>query len=112
MPPDLQAIVGRDFAVVVTPKNSSLDGDYLYFMVQVVEPLVRPVASPDGNTTVTSSGVDKGLLGSQVSPVVTNRVVEGLSSPSGTVDVTATPPPSIAASPSSDVSSLSGVSYA
>ena len=112
MPPDLQAIVGRDFAVVVTSKNSSLDGDYLYFMVQVVEPLVRPVASPDGNTTVTSSGVDQGLLGSQVSPGVTNRAFDGLSSPSGAVDVISTPPPFIAASPFSDVSSLSGVSYA
>lgn len=46
VPPDLEATVGKEFIVVVMPKNPSLDADYTYFQVQSVEPMAPVIPIP------------------------------------------------------------------
>jgi hypothetical protein len=41
IPSEIAALVGKKYTVTVTPSSKSLDGDYNYFQVKKVQPLLE-----------------------------------------------------------------------
>ncbi|CAM0905095.1 unnamed protein product [Alopecurus aequalis] len=83
IPPELAGLIGRKFAVTVTPDDKSLDADYKHYKVQEVEPLQekypdeqtstietldQPTASNDTTTQASSAAMPTSPPSVQTTP--------------------------------------------
>ncbi|KAM0829556.1 hypothetical protein ACQ4PT_066801 [Festuca glaucescens] len=98
VPPELLAIVGKEYNVVVTPRRESLDALYSHLQVQIVDPIIR--ASTALRQATADRTADKNDENSTVPQVPEQIETAGQAS---------TPPPSTDLTPSKVASSGSAV---
>jgi hypothetical protein len=106
VPPELLAILGKEYAVVVTPRRESLDSLYSHLQVQIVDPIIP--ATPPLHLPTIDPASDKDNQASS-SPQLPEQMepVGQTSTPPPFADLT----PNKAASPDCAVDKVTSVSY-